>query len=109
MIVPLLAQAAVAGGGVVEVVGQGMDVAGGAEVEVGLAVAERGRVLAEWFGEFQDAVMHASPSLEGVFEARSVGVGVAGDCEGFGKEGLRGLAPAHVGRQAGERELVPAG
>ena len=109
VVVPLLAQAPVAGGRVVDILGQGMHVHDGVQIELGLPVAERVGVLAEGGGERANAVMDLVPCQEGVFEAGAVGFGVVGDRLRFGKEGLRALAPAPVGGEAGERELLFVG
>ena len=79
VVVPLLAQAPVAGGRVVELLGQGMHVGDGLQIELGLPVAERVGVMVERVRELANAVMDLLPCPEGMFEAGSVGVRVVGD------------------------------
>ena len=109
VLVPLVAEAAVARVGVLGLV-QGRDGArNGLEVEFGLLVVERGGVAAEGAFQLADAGMDVHPRLESVVEAGAVGLVVIDDGLPRREEALCGVAPFVVGGDVAELQSLGMG
>ena len=109
VVVPVVAQAAVARVGLLGAIVRGDGPGDGLQVEVRLLVVQRGGVVAEVLLQFADAAVKVVPCLEGVVEAGAVCVAVIGDGVALLEELVCAAVPCLVGGEVLELGSVGYG